>query len=164
MMAGIAVQLTFSESVDDTDRITIEQTFIDEGFDTSRAANDISYKRAGFQPENLLITLVLKEPVRGFLLGFGGAAGADAWEACKRALKRVRVAHTDIGQEAVMSDDERNVHVRYILPGNPDQTKIAVDAIKDDFASLDRSDERWWLGPPESRWGTGMEAREHGSK
>lgn len=85
------------------------------------------------------------------------AAGADVWEATKRALKKARKVH-DGGQEANIDDADGKTYADYIIPNDPSQQDAAIDAITADFAALKEVAERWWLGPPDSRWGTGMES------
>lgn len=156
-MEGVKAELQFSESFPRSDREAIQQAFTDEGLGTEIAATDISYKSVGIAPENLVIDFLVTYTVLQFLQGFVSAAGADAWEATKRALKRVRAAHSG-GQEASIVDEEKKTHANYIIPSDPSERDAAIDAIAADFAALRKIDERWWLGPPDSRWGTGMES------
>jgi len=156
-MEGVKAELQFSESYPHSDREAIQQAFIDEGIGTETAGTDISYKSVSVAPENLVIEFLVTYAVLQFLLGFVSAAGADAWEATKRSLKRVRAAHSG-GQEASIVDEEKKRYANYIIPSDPSERDAAIDAIAADFAALKKVDERWWLGPPDSRWGTGMES------
>jgi hypothetical protein len=91
------------------------------------------------------------------LQGFAEAAVADAWGATKSALKKARAAHGG-GQEASIVDEVKKTHANYIIPSGPSERDAAIDAITADFAALKKVDERWWFGPPDSRWCTGMES------
>jgi hypothetical protein len=161
-MAEMSAHLQFSETFPEADRQVIRQSFVDEGIDTENAENDLAYKGVAVSPENLVIGFFVSGALLQFLQGYFSAAGADAWAATKRAFKRVRAAH-DGGQEVTIVDEAGKTHARYILPSDPSQRDIAIDAISDDFAALEHVQERWWLGPPESRWGTGLEAAEKGN-
>lgn len=152
LMEGVKAELQYSESFPRPDRETILQAFIDEGIDTETAETDISYKSVSIAPENLVIDFVVTYAVLQFLQGFVSAAGADAWAATKSALKRVRASHNG-GQEASVVDEEKKTHANYIIPSDPSESNAAIDAIAADFATLKKVDERWWLGPPDSRWG-----------
>jgi hypothetical protein len=156
-MEGVKAELRYSESFSHSARETVLQTFIDEGIHTETADTDISYKSVSVAPENLIIDFIVTYAVLQFLQGFVSAAGADTWEATKRALKRVRASH-NWGQEASIVDEEKKTHANYIVPSDPSESNAAIDAIAADFAALKKVDERWWLGPPDSRWGTGMES------
>jgi hypothetical protein len=57
-----------------------------------------------------------------------------------------------------------STYANYIIPNDPSQQDAAIDAIAADFAALTEVDERWWLGPPDSRWGTGMESAQQNKK
>lgn len=157
LMEGVKAELQYSVSFPRPDRETILQAFLDEGIHTETTQTDISYKSVSVASENLVIDFVVTYAVLQFLQGFVSAAGADAWEATKRALKSVRAAHHG-GQEASIVDMEMKTQVNYIIPNDPSESNAAIDAIAADFAALKKVDERWWLGPPDSRWGTGMES------
>ncbi len=69
------------------------------------------------------------------------------------------------GLEVYIDDEDGKTLARNIIPPDPPQWDAAIDAIPDDCAALEHGGderERWWLGPPESRWGTGLEAAERG--
>lgn len=157
LMEGVKAELQYSESFPRPDRETILQAFIDEGIHTETADTDISYKSVSVAPENLIIDFIVTYAVLQFLQGFVSAAGADTWEATKRALKRIRAGHSG-GHEASIVDEDKKTHANYIIPSDPFESNVAIDAITSDFAALKKVDERWWLGPPNSRWGTGMES------
>jgi len=156
-MEGVKAELQYSESFPRLGRETILQAFIDEGIHTETSDTDISCKSVSVAPENLIIDFVVSYAVLQFLQGFVSAAGADTWEATKRALKRIRAAHSG-GQEASIVDEYKETHANYIIPSDPFEGNAAIDAIASDFAALKKVDERWWLGPPNSRRGTGMES------
>lgn len=156
-MEGVKAELQYSESFPRPNRETILQAFIDEGILTETAQSDILFKSVSIAPENLVIDLVVTYAVLQFLQGFVSAAGADAWEATKKALTRVRAAYSG-GQEASIVGEDKKTHANYFIPRNPSESKAAIEAIAADFAALKKVDERWWLGPPDSRWGTGMES------
>jgi hypothetical protein len=52
---------------------------------------------------------------------------------------------------------------RYVIPEAPTESEVAVDNIASDLNNLTAPDERerWWLGPPDSRWGTGLDSIEY---
>jgi hypothetical protein len=158
----VKAQLTFSASFPAPDRIAVQQAFTDEGIDTEVSNHDMEYRSVAVSPENLIIGYIVSIPLLQFLQGYFSAAGADSWAATKRAFKRVRATH-DGGQEVTITGDDGANHARYILPKDPPERDAAIDAIADDFAALDHVDERWWLGPPESRWGTGEERARKGN-
>ena len=154
---GVKAELQYSESFPRPDRETVLQALIDEGIHTETADTDISYKSVSVAPENLIIDFIVTYAVLQFLQGFVSAAGADTWEATKKALKRIRAAHIG-GQEASIIDEDKKTHANYIIPSDPSESNAAIDAIASDFAALKKFDERCWFGPPNSRWGTGMES------
>lgn len=156
----IQVTLHFTKSFTASNRLKIQRTFGDEGIKTS-VESDLLYK--GAQPQNLIVDLIVAYVVLQFLQGHASAAGADAWEATKRALRTIRSSH-DGGQEIFVVDETREVRARYILPGDPCQQEAAINAISEDFAASSHLEERWWLGPSESRWGTGLEAAGQGRR
>ena len=160
-MEDVKVELQFSESFPHSDRDAVGQAFTDEGIDAKFSATDIFYKGGSVSPENLIIGITASVTLLPFLQGYFSAAGADVWEATKRALKKARKAN-DGGQEANIDDADGKTYANYIIPNDPSQQDTAIDAIGADFASLKEVDERWWLGPPDSRWGTGMESAQHG--
>lgn len=156
-MTPIKAELNYSESFPADARAAIQQAFADEGIEAVPVENDIFYESAGTSPENVIIAIVVLQVLVPFVNGYFAAAGADAWEATKRALKKVRRAHHG-GQEVTFEDENANAFANYIIPRDPTQQDAAIEAIAADFAVLDHVDERWWLGPPDSRWGTGLES------
>ena len=162
MMADMRALLEFSDSFPKVERSAVRQYFVDEGIDAEIADSDILYKGGVVSPENLIIGFIVSVPLLQFLQGYFSAAGADAWTATKRAFKRARASHKG-GQEVDVLDEDGKHHARYILPFDSEQRDAAIDAIADDFAALDHADERWWLGSPESRWATGLEAAKKGN-
>jgi hypothetical protein len=162
-MEDVKVELQFSDAFPHSDRDAIHRAFTDEGIDAKLSDRDIFYKGGSVSPENLIIGFIVTFPVLQFLQGYFSAAGADAWEATKRALKKARKAH-DGGQEANIDDADGKTYANYIIPNDPSQQDAAIDAIAADFAALTEVDERWWLGPPDSRWGTGMESAQQNKK
>lgn len=161
-MDELRARLQFSETFPKSARAEIRQQFADEGIGAEVAERDLSFKGATAAPESLVIYLTVSVPLLQFLKGYSSAAGADAWAATKRIFKRVRTDHVG-GQEVHIADENGDVHARYILPSDPLQLGIAIDAISDDFSRLEKSEERWWLGPPDTRWGTGLERAERGT-
>lgn len=157
MIKELRAELQFSETFPLSDRGVIQRAFDDEGVVNDIAETDIFYKSVS--PENLIIGFVITYPVLQFLQGYASAAGADAWEATKRALKNARGAHLG-GQEVSISDEDAREYANYIIPSIPSESSVAVDSIASDFAKLEHPEERWWLGPPDSRWGTAMESAE----
>lgn len=159
-MGNIQVALHFTKSFAASDRLKIQQIFNDERIRTS-VESDLFYK--GAQPQNLIVDIALANVVLRFLQGYVSTVGLDAWEATKRALRRMRSSH-DGGQEIFIVDETREVRARYILPSDPSQQDAAISAISEDFAASNHLEERWWLGPPEPRWGSGLEAAQQGHR
>ncbi len=157
LMEDVKVGLQFSEAFPHGDRDAIQRAFANEGIDAKFSDSDIFYKGGSVSPENLIIGITATVTLLPFLQGYFSAAGADVWEATKRALKKARKAH-DGGQEATIDDADGKTYANYIIPNDPSQQDAAIDAIAADFAALKEVDERWWLGPPDPRWGTGMES------
>jgi hypothetical protein len=156
-MADSRALMRFSDTFRSADRAAVVQIFIDEGIDAQAEAGDIVYRGSGVSPEHLVIKLVVGYGLLQFLQGYVSAAGADAWAATKRAFKRLRARHRG-GQEINILADDGTFLARYILPDDPLQLDAAIDAIAADLVALQRPDERWWLHPPVSRWGTALEA------
>lgn len=161
-MGEMRAKLQFSEAFPEEARTEIRKTFADEGIETEVASNDIAYKGAAVSPDNLIIDFV-SLLLLTFLNGYVSAAGADAWAATKRAFKRVPAASHG-GQELHFSVDDGTTHARYILPNDPAERNTAIDTIADDFAVHEKLEERWWLGPPDSRWGSSLESAQRRNK
>lgn len=159
LMEDVKIELQFSQSFPHSDRDAIQQAFTDEGIEAKFSDTEIFYKGGSVSPENLIIGITAAVTLLPFLQGYFSAAGADVWETTKRALKKARKAH-DGGQEANIDDADGKTYANYIIPNDPSEQDAAIDAIAADFAALKEVDERWWLGPPDSRWGTGMESAE----
>lgn len=142
------------------------QFFVDrelniEDISYSSSNNQIIYASAGLSPENIFVDLV------GFITlafgaGFVNKAGADAWNKLKGRLEAIRERHRG-GLELEFLESEGEGLVRYVIPEDPVEAKVAIDAIESDLGSLRESDERerWWLGRPESKWATGLESIQH---
>lgn len=162
-MDSVKVELKFSEAFPQSGRDAIKQAFTSEGIDARFSGIDVSYKGGTVSPENLIIGIATTVTLLPFVQGYFSGAGADAWDATKRALKKVRKAH-DGGQEANIDGADGKTYVNYIIPNDPSQHDTAIDAIAADFAALKEVAERWWLGPPDSRWGTGMESAQQNKK
>jgi len=156
-MADSRALLRFSDTFGPADRAAVVQVFIDEGIDAQAEAGDIVYRGPGVSPEHLVIDLIVGYGLLQFLQGYVSAASADAWAATKRAFKHLCARHRG-GQEINILADDGTFLARYILPSDPSQWDAAIDAIASDLLALQRPDERWWLHPPVSRWGTALEA------
>jgi hypothetical protein len=156
-MADSRVLLRFTGTFAPADRVEVVQIFIDEGIDARAGADDIVHRGSGISPEHLVVDFIAGYGVLQFLQGYVSAASADSWAATKRAFKRLRAKHCGRQEINILADDGTRL-ARYVLPGDPLQCDAAIDAIAADLASLQRPDERWWLHPPASRWGTALEA------
>lgn len=156
-MADCRVLVRFSDSFDPADRAAVLQAFTDEEIEAQAEADDIVDRGVGVSPERLVIDFIAGYGVLQFLQGYVSAASADAWAATKRAFKRLRAKHGG-GDEINMLSDDGTLLARYMLPSDPSQWDRAIDEIAADLAALQRADERWWLPPPASRWGTVLEA------
>jgi hypothetical protein len=155
-MANSKASLRFSGAFSTADRVGVVQIFIDEQIDAAEEG-DIAYRGTGVSPEHLVVDFIIGYGILQFLQGYVSAASADAWGATKRAFKHLRARHRG-GQEINIFADEGTFLARYLLPSDPLQWDAAIDAIAQDLVALQRPDERWWLYPPVSRWGTALEA------
>ena len=73
-------------------------------------------------------------------VGYAIKAGADTRDRLKGRLKATRG-----GLEIEFLESEGEGLVQYVIPGDPIEAKIAIDAIESDLNSLSESDEkeRW---------------------
>lgn len=161
-MADSKALLRFSDTFRSVDRAAIVQVFIDEGIDAQAGLDDIVHRSTGVSPEHLVVDFIAGYGVLQFLQGYVSAASADAWAATKRAFKHLRARHGG-GQEINILADDGKFLARYVVPSERLQWDAAIDAIAADLVSLQRPDERWWLHPPVSRWGTVLEAADQRS-
>lgn len=132
-------------------RVVIERTAPPE----HAAAVKEAFARAGFDVEvecaygwksadvlQWIVLVILALPLRGFLEGFGSAAGADAYKAVKAWLEDVSSARSGAGTgkgSIQISDPE---HSNVILPSPlPDE---AIDALRDLDWSEHRGDDLFW--------------------
>jgi hypothetical protein len=157
-MADCRVLVRFSDSFDSADRGAVLQAFSDEGIEAQSEADDIVDRGASVSPERLVIDFIAGYGVLQFLQGYVSAASADAWAATKRAFRRLGGARHGGGDEINILSDDGTLLARYVLPSDPLQWDRAIDGIAADLAALQRADERWWLPPPTSRWGSVLEA------
>lgn len=153
----VTVSLEFSSSTDEVARQAVAQSFIDEGFPTTIGGDGL-YKAFAVSPQ-VIIEVVLSTASWAFLKGFVNKAGEDAWDKVKGAFRRQPA--NDIGQEMWLKEGEET-QVRYLLPADRTEWAKALEAIAEDYQRSDRDRERWWLGPPDSRWGSGEESARHG--
>jgi hypothetical protein len=156
-MADSKALLRFSDTFRPADRAAALQVFTDEGIDAQAQAGNLADRGTGVSPERLVIDFIAGYGVLQFLQGYVSAASADAWAATKRAFKHLRARHGGRQEINILAEDGALL-ARYVLPGDPTQWDGAIDAIDADFVALQRPDERWWLPPPVSRWGTVLEA------
>jgi hypothetical protein len=155
------ITVSFSSSFSVKEISDVIEAFRTEGVTIDARPSALIYESAGVEPHNLYVTALLGAPLLAYLTGIAGKAGADTWDSVKAALKRVRAAN-DGGQDLELSSLEGEVLARYVLPHDPGQRDVAIDHIAEDLSSLNQVQERWWLDPPLSRWGTGEEsARQH---
>ena len=122
--------------------------------------DQLIYESLGIAPENIIIDC-LGFVGLAFTSGFAAKAGADAWDALKSKFKKLRRIHRG-GLEIEFLEDGGSRFVRYVIPESSNDAEVALENIATDFEVLTKSDERerWWLGPPHSRWGTGLESIE----
>ena len=160
-MTDLSVMVKFSDSIDAQARAFVDVELNVEGVTFSSSNNQLAYKGFGTSPENIIIECV-GFIVLAFASGFAGKAGADAWDSLKERFKKVRERHLG-GLEIEFLGTEGTSLVRYVIPESTAEAQVALDQVAQDLEILTTSDERerWWLGPPDSRWGTGLESIEY---
>jgi hypothetical protein len=160
-MAELGLNIMFSDSIIDETRLLIEGELRGTGFGIVSSNDRLIYESFGTSPENIIIEC-LGFVGLAFVTGFAAKAGADAWDSLKTRLSRIRAIHRG-GLELEFLTEEDEGAVRYVLPQSMGDAEAALGCITADLQALTASDERerWWIGPPESRWGTGLESIEY---
>lgn len=159
-MSHFSVNIMCSDSISEELRLHIEDELSVEGVDVLSSNDQLIYESFGTAPENIIIEC-LGFVGLAFASGFAAKAGADAWDALKSRFRNIRKIHQG-GLEIEFLDGGGSTLVRYVIPRSSTDAAIALEQISSDFEKLTKSDEmeRWWLGSPHSRWGTGLESIE----
>jgi hypothetical protein len=163
-MNDFGVKVLFSRSIPEEVQLFVQNELNLEGYDYASSNNQLVYLSAGTSPENIIVELTGFIAL-AFASGFAGKAGADAWGVLIERFRRIRERHRG-GLELYLLEAEGTSDVRYVIPADPQESEAALKSIESDLENLTESDERerWWLGAPASRWGTGLESIEYRSR
>jgi hypothetical protein len=160
-MADLSMNVMFSNAISAEARAYIHGQLSVDGISLTSSNDQLTYKGFGTSPENIIVDIT------GFIglvfaSGIATKAGADAWDSLKERIKRMRERHRG-GLEIEFLETDGTSLVRYVIPEAPTESEVAVDNIASDLNNLTAPDERerWWLGPPDSRWGTGLDSIEY---
>jgi hypothetical protein len=160
-MNELGLKVLFSRAVPERIQLFVQSELEVDGITYASSNNQLVYLSTGTPIENIIVEFTGFITV-AFASGFAGKAGADVWGVLKERFRQIRERHRG-GLELHLLEAEGTSEVRYVIPADGAEAPIAIESIESDLENLTviGERERWWLGPPVSRWGTGLECVEY---